>query len=55
MSKQLAIASSFSVFAMACLMVLGSPDQPALANGDAYMPVKAELPSLDLPAPDLLP
>lgn len=56
MSKQLAISSCFSVFAMACLTLLGTDDRSGMSGGDAFMPAEATLPSMDMPkAPNLLP
>jgi len=55
MSKQLAISSTFAVFAMVCMVLSVTEDRSGLSGGDTLMPVQAELPSLDLPTPDLLP
>ncbi len=55
MSKQLAISSTFSIFAMACMVLISTPDKSGAAASDAFMPVQAEMPNLDLPNPQLLP
>lgn len=55
MSKQLAISSTFAVFAMVCMVLSVTGDRSGLSTGDMLVPVQAELPSLDLPTPDLLP
>lgn len=56
MSKQLAISSCFSIFAMACLTLLGTEDRSGMSSGDAFVPAQIELPSMDMPqAPNLLP
>ncbi|MEO9461232.1 MAG: hypothetical protein ABJ242_00730 [Marinomonas sp.] len=60
MSKQLAISSTFSVFAMACMLLLSTEDHSSAARGDAFMTVQAEMPNLDLTpyepsGPSLLP
>ncbi len=55
MSKQLAISSTFATFAMACMVLMFTEDRSGLSGGDTLVPIQAELPSLDLPTPDLLP
>jgi len=55
MSKQLAISSTFAVFAMACMVLSVTEDRSGLSGGDTLVPLQAELPSLDLPTPNLLP
>lgn len=55
MSKQLAISSSFSIFALACLMVLSTEDRLGVDAAQGALPVQIEAPSFDLPQPDLLP
>ncbi len=48
MSKQLAISSTFSIFAMACMVLISTPDNSGAAGGNAFMAVQAEMPNLDL-------
>ncbi|MEP2735791.1 MAG: hypothetical protein ABJP34_05785 [Erythrobacter sp.] len=55
MSKQLAISSAFSIFAMACLTLLGTSDRAGMSASDTFMQVQAELPSPDLQKPSFLP
>ena len=54
MSKQLAISSAFATFAMAALAVLGTPDRSGMGAGERFVPVQAEMVSLDLPRPSLI-
>lgn len=53
MSKQLAISSSFSAFALAALALLHTPAQNSAISGQSFAPVQAESIMLDLPAPPL--
>nr|WP_298899142.1 hypothetical protein [uncultured Altererythrobacter sp.] len=53
MSKQLAISSTFSTFALAAMALLASPDQAGPHLVDMLVPVQAETLTLDLPAPSL--
>jgi hypothetical protein len=55
MSKQLAISSCVSIFAMACLLLLSSGDSMPMSGGDAFMPAQIELSDIDMPTPGLLP
>lgn len=54
MSKQLAISSSFSTFALAALAVLHMPSHDSAIRGDSLIQVQAESPidngALDLPS-----
>ena len=54
MSPQLAISSAFATFAMAALCVLSAGGNMNNTSDATFMPVQAELPSLDLPASDYL-
>ena len=51
MSKQLAISSAFATFAMAAMALTLTPNNSRLSGGDGFVPLQAELPSLDLPTP----
>lgn len=51
MSKQLAISSSFSTFALAALAVLHLPSHDSAISGERLYQVQAESPALDLPRP----
>ena len=53
MSKQLAISSTFSIFALAAMALLSSPDQSGPYMADLLVPVQAETLALDLPVPSL--
>ncbi len=53
MSKQLAISSTFSTFALAAMALLWSPDQVGPHWADMQVPVQAEALTLDLPVPSL--
>ena len=53
MSKQLAISSTFSTFALAAMALLASPDHGAPQMADMLVPVQAETITLDLPVPSL--
>jgi hypothetical protein len=55
MSKQLAISSCVSIFAMACLMVLSTEDRAPMSSDDALIPVQVELTDIGIPTPGLLP
>jgi len=53
MSKQLAISSTFSTFALAAMALLWSPDQVGAHWAETQVPVQAETLTLDLPVPSL--
>ena len=56
MSKQLAISTAFSVFAMAAMVLFNTPDNSGRGGGDAGVTVvEAGLNSIDLPGPRLIP
>lgn len=53
MSKQLAISSTFSTFALAAMALLWSPDQVGPHSAETQVPVQAETLTLELPVPSL--
>ncbi|MEP3050818.1 MAG: hypothetical protein ABJP48_13730 [Erythrobacter sp.] len=55
MSPQLAVSSAFATFAMACLCVLSVNGGLHRVSGGQIIPVQAELTSIDVPTPSLLP